>query len=343
MIEYAYPEYLYGLIAVLVLAVLSVASFYLRRRALHQFTPSRDLRDLIMPLRIGRKRLLRDALLLLAGSALIFALARPRVPSKTSTDEQLKGIELMLCLDVSNSMLSPDFAPSRMSFVKRAVSRLISERMNDRIGIIIFAADAYVQLPITSDLNAAQEFLLDVSPQMLSAQGTNIAGAIELARGAFSDRKDVGKAIIVFTDAEDHAEGAKEAAEQVAGLGIKVSVVGVGTQEGGIIPMPQGALKDEEGQLVTTRLNPELAQSIAVAGGGSYISSANETEVLRELQLALDQLPKAVLGARDTSGYTEYYDVWVWIAVGLLLVEVFISQRRNRLWAKYNIFHRPKL
>ncbi len=338
MLEFANPIYLYALSGLLLLAAISFLSYEWRRRRLRQFAPKQELRDLVMPERIGRKRLTRDALLLGAVALILIALARPQSVGKNTQDQEQRGIELMLCIDVSNSMLSTDIAPSRMSFTKRMVARLVEQRPNDRIGIIIFAANAYVQLPITGDHTTALEFLQDVSPQMLTAQGTNIGEAIGLAQSAFSDKQEVGKAIVVFTDVEDQEEGALEAAEVASKAGIKVHVVGVGTLEGGTIPMADGYLKDDEGNVVTTRLGKDEGMAVAQAGSGSFISSTVESEVLSELQPQLDRLPKVALGAIDRTGYIELYAPWVAGAIVLLVLESFIAQRRNRLWRRYNIF-----
>ncbi len=342
MLEFAHPQYLYYGAGLIGLLLISLASYQLRRRALHRFAGRSDMRDLLMPHRIGRKRLTRDILVLLALALLLVALARPQRPSKEAKAEDQKGIEAMICIDVSNSMLSTDIPPSRISFTKRTAARLIEQMQSDRVGVIVFAANAYVQLPITTDLSTAQEFISDISPQMLSAQGTNIGEAITLAGSAFSSNEDIGKAIIVFTDAEDHVEGAREAAEAVSRSGIKVHVVGVGTVDGGVIPMEDGYLKDETGEVVTTRLNPEAGRAIAEAGGGSFISSPRENEVLKALESQIDRLPKAALGAIDRSGYIEEYAPWLAGAILLLLIEPLISQRRNRLWRRYNIFSHDK-
>lgn len=338
MLEFANPIYLYALSGLIALVALSFLSYEWRRRRLRKLANKRELRGLIMPERVGRKRLTRDVFFVGALALILVALARPQVVGKDRQEEEQRGIELMLCIDVSNSMLSTDVAPSRMSFTKRMVSRLIEQRPNDRIGIIIFAANAYVQLPITSDHSTALEFLQDVSPQMLTAQGTNIGEAIGLAQSAFSDKKEIGKAVVVFTDVEDQEEGALEAASAASQAGIKVHIVGIGTTEGGTIPLQDGYMKDDEGQVVTTRLGRDEGMALAQAGSGSFISSTIESEILSELQPQLDRLPKVALGAIDRTGYIELYSPWVAGAILLLILESFISQRRNHLWRRYNIF-----
>lgn len=342
MIHFASPEYLYALSGVIVLLVLGVLSYLYRCRQLHNFAPQSEMRELIMPERIGRKRLTRDALILSALTLALIALARPQRVSRDAQQEDQRGIEVMICIDVSRSMLSADIAPSRISYTKRLVSHIIESMPSNRLGLIVFAGNAYIQLPITTDHRAAQEFLSDVSPEMLTAQGTNIGEAITLARSSFSGNTKVGKAIIIITDAEDHEPGAIEAAREAKQANIQVHVVGVGTEAGGVIPTPDGYLHDEHGDIVTTRLNIETGQSIAEAGGGSFITSSREEEVLSLLEKQLSELPRATLGTVDRTGYIELFTPWVLGAFVLLIGEAFISQRRNRLWRRYNIFSHGK-
>lgn len=339
MFEFNNPNYLHFLWGVAFLLLASWGSYLYRRRQWLRLAERRELRALLMPERVGIKRILRDVLVLSALACLVVAIARPQTPGNVSKSEEQKGVELMLCIDVSNSMLSPDVAPSRMSFAKRSLTQLLEGLNSDKVGIVVFAADAYVQLPITTDLRTAQEFLQDVNPEMLTAQGTDIAKAIELASTAFSDRKDIGKSIIVVTDGESHEGGAEEAAKAAEAKGIKVSVVGVGSSEGGLIPEGQGYLKDPEtGTPVTTHLNAEMCRSIAEAGDGLYINTTSTNELVRTMQTALAKLPKAHLGTVDRAGYIEHYMPWVVAAIVLLVVELFVGQRRNRLFAKLNLF-----
>lgn len=344
MYDFYKSDYLYLLILPAVLMLGAFVSYLYRRRSWYRFAPSPTMRALLMPERVGVKRLIRDALVLTALGFVVVALARPQTPGNVSKSEEQKGIEAMICIDVSNSMLSPDVAPSRMSFAKRALSQLLEGMASDKVGIVVFAGDAYVQLPITTDLRTAQEFLQDVSPQMLSAQGTDIAKAIELSRSAFSERKDIGKTIIVVTDGESHEGGAEEAAKAAAEAGIKVSVVGVGSLEGGLIPVDGDYLKDPEtGETVTTRLNATMCQAVAEAGGGAYIQTGSTKELVKSLQTELRKLPRASIGSISRAGYVEHYMPWVVAAIALLIVELFISQRRNRWLAKLNLFaYEPK-
>lgn len=344
MFDFYNSDYLYALWLLPILLVGAVLSQMYRRRAWHRFASNAEMRHLLMPERVGMKHIIRDILLLTALALVLVALARPQTPGNISKNEEQKGVEAMICIDVSNSMLSPDVSPSRMSFAKRALTQVLEAMPQNKVGIVVFAADAYVQLPITTDLRTAQEFLRDISPSMLSAQGTDIAAAIELSRTAFSERRDIGKSIIVVTDGESHEGGAEEAAESAAKAGIKVSVIGVGTTAGGMIPTDNGYLKDPEtGESVITRLNTEMCQKIAKAGEGAYIHTSNARELSQALERELKKLPQAAVGTVDRAGYIEHYMPWIAVAIVLLLLEMFIMQRRNRILAKLNLFaHEPK-
>lgn len=340
MFDFYNSDYLlYGLPALLCLLAGSILSYIYRRKQWLKIALRKEMRDLLMPERVGIKRIIRDTIFLLALLLLIVALARPQTPGNVAKSEEQKGVEVMLCIDVSNSMLSPDVAPSRMSFAKRSLSKLLDDMQSDKVGIVVFAADAYVQLPITTDLRTAQEFLRDVSPEMLTAQGTDIARAIKLSRSAFSDRDDIGKSIIVVTDGESHEGGAEEAAKAASDAGIRVSVIGVGSVEGGVIPTDNGYLKDlETGEIVTTRLNAEMCEAVAEAGEGAYINTTSTDELVRAVEKELDTLPKATIGTVDRAGYVEHFIPWLIGAMVLLIAELFVMQRRNRIWAKLNLF-----
>ena len=234
----------------------------------------KDLGQALTPLASGKKYVLRDLALLVAGALMIIVLARPQAISQVDAQDDDKGIEAMICLDISNSMLCQDVAPSRLDFAKRTISRLLERMHSDRVGLIVFAGSAFVQLPITTDLSTAQDFLSDISPSMLSDQGTAIGQAITLARQSFSDRRDLGKSIIVLTDGEDFEETAIQAAKDAAKEGIHINVVGIGSDQGGPIPTAEGNLTDESGNMVVTRFNPDMCQQIADAGAGIFVASS---------------------------------------------------------------------
>lgn len=336
-IEFQSPQYLYLLLLVLPLLALSLWSMWYSSRALGDYA-TESLWPILSPERSPRKRLWRDVFVLTGIVLMVIALARPRTPSTVASNEDKRGIELMVAVDVSNSMLCQDLAPSRIDFARQSLARLLEYRSSDKLGIIVFAAKAYVQLPITTDLKTAQQYVTDLHPRMLSAQGTAIAESIDLALQSFSDRKDISKAIVIFTDGENHDSDAIKAAERAHEAGVKVYVIGAGTTEGGPVPMEGGYLKDDEGKTVITRLDPELCRSVADAGDGSFIIGTNQSEVLDALSVELDRLPKAALEQIQGAGYIERYELWVWIALALLVLEQLISHRKNRFLIKHKIF-----
>lgn len=341
-IHFQSPEYLSFLLGLLPLLGWAVWRFFQRRRQLARYA-SPEMQQLIMPLATGRKLLLRDLMILLAGALLLIVLARPQIAGRTAgASEDNKGIEAMICLDISNSMLCEDIAPNRLEFAKRTISKLLDEMKSDRVGLIVFAGSSFVQLPITTDLSTAQEFLGDISPNMISDQGTAIGAAIDLARQSFSDRKDLGKAIIVLTDGEDFEDNALEAAKAAKAAGIRINVVGVGTSEGGNIPTSGGPLTDETGNMVVTRFNPEMCQSLASAGEGVFVSSASQASVVKELKKQLDELPKGSVSGGSDSSAIEDYESWLWAAFVLLILEFCIMGRRNKFLIRYNIFGHEK-
>lgn len=340
-IHFYSPGYLYLLFGLLPLLALSLFAYWRRRRMLQRFA-DKDLGQALTPLASGKKYVLRDLALLVVGALMIIVLARPQAISQVDAQDDDKGIEAMICLDISNSMLCQDVAPSRLDFAKRTISRLLERMHSDRVGLIVFAGSAFVQLPITTDLSTAQDFLSDISPNMLSDQGTAIGQAITLARQSFSDRSDLGKSIIVLTDGEDFEETAIQAAKDAAKEGIHINVVGIGSDQGGPIPTAEGNLTDESGNMVVTRFNPDMCQQIADAGAGIFVASSSQATVVKEVEKQLEELPRASISSRVNNGATEAFEPWLWAALVLLILEFFIMGRKNKFLIRHNIFGHEK-
>ena len=330
------PEYLYLLFGLIPLELLSLFAFYRRRRLLARFTSS-EMQDELMPLASGRRQLLRDLLVLVALGLLIIVLARPQVPGRTSSDskEDDKGIEAMICLDISNSMLAQDVAPSRLDFAKRTIAKLLEEMPSDKVGLIVFAGSAFVQLPITTDLSTAQEFLAEASPEMLSDQGTAIGEAIALARQSFSDRKDLGKAIIILTDGEDFEGNTLEVTQEATKAGIR-------TSSGAPIPTAEGQLTDDSGNMVVTKVNQDMCRQIADAGKGIFVSSQSPASAVKAIRKQLDELPRASVNSKLENGNIENFEPWLRAALFLLLLEFFIMGRKNKFLIRHSIFGHEK-
>lgn len=337
--EFYSPIYLQLLLGLVPLLFLSIGMFYLHRKRLHRFASRAEHLAVLAPLRAGRKRIWRDLMLLLSIGLVLVALARPQVLGRSGLGEELKGVEVLVCFDVSNSMLSQDVVPSRLSFARQVITQLISRSHGDKVGIVPFAGDAFLQMPITQDLSSAQDFINALSPDMIGNQGTNIARAVDIAVSSFSNRKDIGKAIIIMTDGEAHDGDALQSVRNAQAAGIRVYVVGVGTPQGGVVSTEAGTLRDEQGQVVMTKFSPQFCQELAHAGKGSFISSSRSTqEVALMLEQDLDVLPQANTGHVSRSNYEERYHLWLWLALGILVLEFFVSERANLLLRRYNLF-----
>jgi len=336
MFRFEHPEYLYLLLVLPVLLVLFI--FYMRskKRALKRFGEMQLLRSL-MPEVALRKYHLKFWILWICSGLFALTIAGPQFGSKLETVKK-QGIEVIICLDVSNSMLSTDVSPTRLGKAKQILSRLVDNLDNDKIGLIVFAGDAYVQLPITSDYISAKMFLSSINPAMVSAQGTAIGSAINLAMKSFSPNESTEKTIVLITDGEDHQDNAVSTAEEAAKRGITVNVLGVGSPQGNPIPTANGYLKDKDGNMILTKLDEKTAQDIAVAGKGIYVRVDNTNNALKALQKELDKKTKSEVESKVYSSYDEKYAIPAWILLFLLIIEFFILDRKNRILSKIKLF-----
>ena len=290
-----------------------------RRRAKLRKFGDPELLKALMPNVSSYRPTVKFGLLLAALALLILMVARPQMGSKISHDKR-QGIETIICLDISNSMLAEDVAPSRLDKSKMLVENLVDKFTNDKIGLIVFAGDAFVQLPITSDYVSAKMFLQNITPGLIQTQGTNIGDAISLATKSFTQQDNVGRAIIVITDGENHEDGAKEAAEMAQKKGINVFILGIGNTKGAPIPMGDGSyLKDHAGNTVMTALNEQMCRQLAQAGSGQYIHVDNTSDAEQALN---DDLSKLQKGETDTVIYSEYDEQFQ--AVGILVILLLI-------------------
>jgi Ca-activated chloride channel family protein len=336
MFRFEHSEYLYLLLTLPVL--LGFFVFYMKgkKSALKRFGEMRLLRSL-MPEVALKKHYFKFWILLTCSGLFVLVLAGPQFGSKLETVKK-QGIEVMVCLDVSNSMLSTDVNPTRLDKAKQILSRLVGNLSNDKIGLIVFAGDAYIQLPITSDYVSAKMFLSSINPTMVPVQGTAIGSAIHLAVKSFSPNEISEKTIILITDGEDHEDNSLGAAEEAAKKGITVNVIGIGSPQGSPIPTSNGYMKDRDGNMVLTKLNEKMAQDIAVAGKGMYVRADNTNNALKALQKELDKKAKSEVESKVYSSYDEKYAVPAWMLLFLLVVEFFILDRKNRLLSKIKLF-----
>ena len=290
MFRFADPTYLYALIILPFLAIFYFYSNYRRRRNIRKYGDP-ELMNALMPEVSKYRPDVKFWIVFLAFGLIIIMLARPQFGSKMETVKR-SGVETVIALDISNSMLAQDVTPSRLDKSKKLISRMVDEFTNDKVGLIVFAGDAFTQLPITSDYISAKMFLESITPSLIASQGTDIGGAIRLAMKSFTPQEGVGRAIIVITDGENHEGGAIEAAKEAAGKGMQVYVLGVGSPDGSPIPV-EGSndfRKDRDGNVIVTRLNEEMCQEIAKAGNGAYIRVDNSNSAQRALQKEIDFL-----------------------------------------------------
>jgi len=334
--RFEHPEDLYWLL--LLPLLLAVFIFYMKskKRALKRFGDMQLLRSL-MPEVALKKYHLKFWILWICSGLFVLTIAGPQFGSKLETVKK-QGIEVMICLDVSNSMLSTDINPTRLDKAKQILSRLVDNLDNDKIGLIVFAGDAFIQLPITSDYISAKMFLSSIKPAMVPTQGTAIGSAINLAMKSFSPNETTEKTIILITDGEDHQENSVAMAEEAAKRNITVNVLGIGSPQGGPIPTPNGYLKDKDGNMVLTKLDEKIAQDIAVAGNGIYIRVDNTNNALKALQKELNKKTKSEVESKVYTSYDEKYAIPAWVLLFLLFVEFFILDRKNRILSKIKLF-----
>ena len=269
----------------------------------------------------------------------VIVIAGPQFGSKLETVKR-QGVEIMVCLDVSNSMLAEDVTPSRLEKAKQMLSRLTDGFTNDKVGLIVFAGDAFTQLPITSDYVSAKMFLSSINPSMVSTQGTAIGAAINLAVRSFTPNENSDKAIILITDGENHEGDAIQAAKAAADKGIHVNIVGIGDPKGAPIPVggSNNYMKDREGNVVITKLNETMCQEIAAAGNGTYVRADNTNSALRALQKEIEKMNKSELDSKVYSEYDERFQFFAWIVLVLLLIDFMTLDRKNRIFSKIKLF-----
>jgi len=342
MFRFEDPIYLYLLAVIPVLVIIRLLMVHQQKKRLRRFGDLELVRQLMPD--VSRFRPAVKFYLLLAALALLIVLvARPQFGTKIS-HEKRTGIETIIAMDVSNSMLAEDVAPSRLDRSKMMVENLVDHFTNDKIGLIVFAGDAFIQLPITSDYVSAKMFLSSISPSMIATQGTDIAAAINMAVNSFTQQQGVGKAVIVITDGEDHEGRAIEAAEEAKAKGMRVYVLGVGSPNGAPIPIGDGEyLKDNTGQTVMTGLNEQMCRELAQAGGGAYIHVDNNSNAQQQLDTELDKLAKKEIESTIYSDYDEQFQAVGILVLLLLILEICILDVKNPLLRRISLFKRtPK-
>ena len=346
MLRFAHIEFLWGLAAAPVFLLLFMLVSRWKKKAIAAFG-DRKIVDQMIPQVSFSRPWLKFILFLLAYIFLIAGLADPQIGSKLE-EVKKKGADLMILLDVSNSMLAQDMAPSRLENAKRAIAQLIDNLHNsDRIGMIVFAGEAYVQLPVTTDYSAAKLFLSTINTNMVPTQGTAIGAAIELGMKSFDFNNGTGKSMIIITDGENHEDDAVTAAKNAAGKDVTVNVIGIGSVQGAPIPIyqngqPAGFHTDSLGKPVLSKLNEQMGKEIAIAGKGAYVRATNANS---GLNIVMDQIDKVQRKTYDNKSFKEYEDrfqFFLGFALLLLVVEFFISNRKSLRLSSVKLFEVKK-
>jgi Ca-activated chloride channel family protein len=341
MFRFGNPHNLYALIIIPALIALFIFFRIQRRKAIREFGNPEILAPL-MPGASNSRPILKFAILMLALAFLITGISRPQFGAKLQKIKR-KGIELIIALDVSNSMLAEDIQPNRLEKAKRAIARLTERLSNDKIGIIVFAGKAYTQIPITTDYTSAKMFLNSINTEIVPTQGTAIGAAIELAMKSFTPETESSKAIVVITDGENHEDDAVEMAKLAKESDIVVHTIGMGLPQGGPIPIFNSSgqkdfKRDQKGEVIVTKLDENMLQQIASAGGGEYVR-ANNTEVgINSIFDEINKMEKTELESRVYTDYNEQFFYFIAAAFALLLIEFMVMERKNKLFRNVRLF-----
>ncbi len=305
-----------------------------------------ELVNKLLPDVSSTKRVWKFVLYFIAFLFVLIGLINPQIGTKLE-EVKRKGADIMICLDVSNSMNAEDLQPNRLERSKQALLKLLEKLKGDRIGIIVFGGQAYVQLPITTDYAAAKLFLGSINTGMIQTQGTAIGNAIELAMESFGKDEGKNKAIVVITDGENHEDDAKSVAELALEKGITVHTIGIGSEQGSPIPIfknniREGYRKDKEGNTIITKLNEPMLQEIAAAGNGIYVRATNADVGLRNILDAIDSLEKKEFESKMYSDYEDQFQWFIAAAFILLLIETLLTERKSKLYQRLNLFEVKK-
>jgi Ca-activated chloride channel family protein len=340
LFRFANPDFLYLLLLLPVAVILWILNEARKKRALKRLGNTEFVRKL-MPEFSGIRPNLKFFLQLVAVSLVIIILARPQFGSKLE-EVKKQGIEVIIALDVSNSMLAEDIQPDRLTRAKQALTRLIDNLDNDKIGLIVFAGDAYTQIPITSDYISAKMFLTAINPEMVPKQGTAIGSAIELGMRSFSPGEGKSKAMIIITDGENHEDDPVAAAEEASKAGIVIHTIGIGSVEGVPVPVTingrRDYLKDPEGNTVITKLDEDILKKIAVTASGNYVRASNTNIGLDEIFSEIRKMKKEDMESTMYTEYNDQFQIFAVISLVLLFTEFMIMDRKNRKLSNIKLF-----
>ena len=336
MFRFAHIELLYLLALIPLLAVVFALVMRRRQRLMERFGNTALLKELTPGYSRFRLRL-KLWIWLAAFACLVVAAARPQLGSKLR-EQKARGVEMMLVVDVSNSMLAEDFEPNRLERTKYAINKLFEGLQQERVGLIVFAGEPKVQLPITSDYRMAQAFAKRISPTLVAEQGTDIGKALQLASLSFSSQSGNSRVIVLITDGENHEQSVEQVAQMATQEGIRIYTIGIGTPEGAPIEIDGEFVKDENGEMVVSQLDEQTLEQIATATGGAYVRATKQSIGLEEIVKSINQMEKSELSTVRYEEYNEQYQYFIAVALALLLLESFILSRRNPALRRFNIF-----
>ena len=335
-------KYLYLLFLLPILVLVFLYNQYWKRKKQREFGDL-DMVKKLSPEKSVFKPILKLIVMLLALTALILGLVNPKIGTKMETVKR-EGIDIVFAMDVSKSMLAEDVAPSRLEKSKQIVSQIINQLGSDRIGIVAYAGSAFPVLPITTDYGVAKMFLQSMNTGIVSSQGTSLDEAIKLSSTYFDDKSKTSKLLILISDGEDHSEGAEEAAEEANKLGMKIITIGIGTEKGSTIPLRRNGIvesfqRDNNNEVVVTKLNQESLTTIAKATKGGYVNGNNTKEVLEYVKNALNNIQKTEFEATQMADFQSQFQWLLGFAFALLFLDIFFLERKTKWVLKLNLFN----
>ncbi|MCF6139871.1 VWA domain-containing protein [Flavobacterium sp. K77] len=335
-------KYLYLLVILPLVVLVFMANLYWKRKKQREFGELEMVKKLSPDASIF-KPVAKLVLLLVALLALVFALVNPKIGTKMETVKR-EGIDIVFAMDVSKSMLAEDVAPNRLDKSKQLVSQIIKQLGSDRIGIVAYAGSAFPVLPITTDYGVARMFLQSMNTGMVSSQGTSLDEAIKLSATYFDEKSKTSKLLILISDGEDHSEGAETAAEEANKLGLKIITIGVGTEKGANIPLKrngvvEGYQKDNNNEIVITKLNKASLELIAKTTKGSYVSGNNTKEVVEHIKNTLNNIQKTEFEATEMAEFQSQFQWFLGLGFLLLLIDVFVLDRKTSWVNKLDLFN----
>lgn len=339
------PIYFYALAIIPVMIVIFLLVLWWKKRTQKKFADL-ELLEQLAPNSSVFKSTLKLLILSLGITFLVLALVNPKMGSKLKTVKR-EGVDLVFALDVSRSMLAEDIAPNRLEKAKQVISKIIDNLGSDRVGVIIYAGNSYPLLPITTDHAAANMFLQNASPDLVSSQGTAINEALELAKTYYNNDEQTNRFLVIISDGEDHQEETKQMAQNLSNYGVKVYTIGVGTEKGGPIPLREsgdlvGYKKDRKGETVITKRNAEVLQNIADIANGKYIDGNITENPVKEISSIMANAQKSEFETKQFSDYKDQFQWFLGIGVFFLLLDVFLFEKKTKWVKKVDLFNEEK-